>query len=140
MSVKNRLKLYLKHQNLTVKEFEKSINVSNGYVNSISKSIGIEKLEDISQKYSDLNLNWLLVNDGDMLKKGHNISKTYQSNKLPYEKVFEFLKILFTQEDELLKYEKYATWKKLVEINALNVYKLNKYQELIKNKEKIVNL
>lgn len=61
MSVKERLKSFIKDEGLSVKAFEESINVSNGYVNSISKSIGQKKLELILEKYPNLNLEWLLT-------------------------------------------------------------------------------
>lgn len=69
MNVKERLKKYIKHQNITQSEFEKSINASNGYVNSITKSIGLDKLEKILENYSNLNLYWLLTGQGEMLRK-----------------------------------------------------------------------
>lgn len=68
MSVKDRLKTYIKHCGLGVSNFEKSINVSNGYVNNMSKSIGIDKLELILEKYSNLSLEWLITGKGEMLK------------------------------------------------------------------------
>jgi hypothetical protein len=67
MSVKDRLKKFVKYSNLTVKAFETSINVSNGYVNNMSKSIGIDKLELVLEKYSNLNLEWLITGKGEML-------------------------------------------------------------------------
>ncbi|AUX17383.1 hypothetical protein [Flavobacterium columnare] len=68
MSVKNRLKDFIKSQNLTVSAFEKSINVSNGYVNSISKGIGGEDFMTILEKSPNLNINWLLTGKDEMLK------------------------------------------------------------------------
>jgi hypothetical protein len=68
MSVKDRLKKYVTSQGLAVSTFEKSIGVSNGYVNSISKGIGGEKLILIIEKYPNLNIEWLLVGKGEMLK------------------------------------------------------------------------
>lgn len=68
MNVKERLKFYIKHIDLSNKAFEKSINVSNGYVNNISKSIGLEILETIIEKYSNLNLEWLITGKGEMLR------------------------------------------------------------------------
>ena len=38
MSVKDRLNEYLKSKNIRKSHFEKSINVSNGYINSLSGS------------------------------------------------------------------------------------------------------
>lgn len=68
MTVKERIKIVIKHYNLTVSAFEKSLNASNGYVNSISKSIGLDKITLILEKYSDLNIEWLLSGKGEMLK------------------------------------------------------------------------
>ncbi|WP_447767039.1 hypothetical protein [Sphingobacterium faecium] len=68
MSVKNRLKDYLKSQKIAIATFEKSIGVSNGYVNSISKSIGLDKLELIIENYSNMNIEWLLTGKGPIVK------------------------------------------------------------------------
>lgn len=68
MSVKERLKNYIKHIGISIIDFEKSINVSNGYVNSISKGIGNDKISLIVENYPNLNLDWLLTGKGDMLR------------------------------------------------------------------------
>ena len=69
MNVKQRLRSFIKAQSISIKAFEESINASNGYVNSISKSIGLDKLESIIEIYPNLNLEWLLTGEGEMLKK-----------------------------------------------------------------------
>lgn len=68
MNVKNRLRQFIKFQNITIKAFEESINASNGYVNSISKSIGLDKLEKMIEEYPNINIEWLLTGKGEMLK------------------------------------------------------------------------
>jgi hypothetical protein len=68
MSVKDRVKIFIKASGLTVSAFEKSIEASNGYVNSISKSIGGNKTLFINREYSSLNMDWLLTGKGEMLK------------------------------------------------------------------------
>lgn len=68
MSVKIRIKDFCQSENITISAFEASIGVSNGYVNAISKSIGIDKLNTIIEKYSNLNIEWLLTGRGEMLK------------------------------------------------------------------------
>ena len=77
MSVKDRIKEFCKVEKLSVTAFETSIGVSNGYVNSISKSIGIEKLNTIIENYSNLNIEWLLTGKGPMLKSAEPID-TYK--------------------------------------------------------------
>lgn len=68
MSVKERLKKFIKSEDLTATDFEKSIDAGNSYVNNISRSIGLDKLEVISKLYPRLNIEWLLVGVGEMYK------------------------------------------------------------------------
>lgn len=68
MTVKDRVKAFCKSENITVSAFEASIGVANGYVNAISKSIGLDKIKIILEKYPNLNIEWLLVGYGDMHK------------------------------------------------------------------------
>lgn len=67
-SIKDRLSVFIRYKNLSKYAFEKSIGVSNGFFNSINKSIGSDKLGYISKTYPDLNIDWLLTGDGEMLK------------------------------------------------------------------------
>jgi hypothetical protein len=69
MNVKERIKKFAKYSKITISAFEKSILVTNGYVNSISKSIGIDKIELILERYPNLNIEWLLAGRGEMLKE-----------------------------------------------------------------------
>ena len=59
MGIKERLIEYLKFKNIRKVHFEKSINVSNGYVNNIVKNIPHEKMTLIKNLYPDLNIDWL---------------------------------------------------------------------------------
>jgi transcriptional regulator with XRE-family HTH domain len=68
MSVKKRIKIFIESQKMSISEFEKSISVGNGYINNISKSIGIDKLNLILEKYSNLNVEWLITGKGEMLR------------------------------------------------------------------------
>ncbi|MDM1514605.1 transcriptional regulator, partial [Myroides odoratimimus] len=61
MSVKERLKSFISSQKTTISAFEKEIKASNGYINSISKSIGLDKISKIKEKFPNLNLEWLLT-------------------------------------------------------------------------------
>ena len=75
MTVKDRLKLFCRESGMPISVFEKSINVSNGYINSISKGLGIDILNTIIEKYSNLNIEWVLSGKGNMLKTSHEDSK-----------------------------------------------------------------
>lgn len=76
MTVKNRIKEFCKSENLSISAFEDTIRVSNGYVNSISKSIGIDKLNTILEIYPNINLEWLLTGKGKMLKGQEEVLDT----------------------------------------------------------------
>lgn len=67
--VKERLLKYIKSIEMPTSEFEKKIGVSNGYINSISKSIQPDKLENISKSFPDLSITWLLLGVGNMSRK-----------------------------------------------------------------------
>lgn len=69
-SVKERLIRYLAYKKMGQARFEKSIGVSNGFVNNIRSSIQPERLQKIAQIYPELNIAWLMVGDlgGKMLK------------------------------------------------------------------------
>lgn len=69
-TVKERLSEYLKAKRITKAEFGRSIGVSASYVTSMRDngraSIGVEKIERIRQRYTDLNIEWLLTGSGKM--------------------------------------------------------------------------
>ena len=69
--VKERLVRYLGHKGLAQGKFEKSVGMSNGYVNNIRQSIQPDKLLKIAQNYPDLNIAWLMIGSlgGQMLKE-----------------------------------------------------------------------
>jgi hypothetical protein len=72
MSVQERLKIFIESQGLNVKQFEQKSGLSNGFVKSISRSIGGKALPKIKKAFPDLNELWLLHGNGNMLKSTHN--------------------------------------------------------------------
>lgn len=66
-SVRGRVYSFIEKKRLSVRDFERSIGASNGYVGSIRRSIGAEKLSGILSAYPDLNRDWLLYGEGSML-------------------------------------------------------------------------
>ncbi len=67
-TVKERLIAYLKSQGVSQRAFEQQIGVSNGYVNNIRVSIQPEKIQRIAKCYPNLNIDWLLLGSGTMIK------------------------------------------------------------------------
>ncbi|OWP85669.1 MULTISPECIES: hypothetical protein [Flavobacterium] len=102
MSVKERLKIYLKSINSSVKAFESSLNVANGYVNSISKSIGIDKIELIIEKYPNLDIEWLLIGKGEMLKTNITTEAVQENSGIDYKELAEARKETIESQKETI--------------------------------------
>ena len=66
--VKDRLLDFISQIDIPVSEFERVIEVSNGYVRNISKSIQPYVLEKISDNYPSLDITWLLIGRGEMFR------------------------------------------------------------------------
>ena len=67
-SIKQRLTLFINNKNISTREFERNCHLSNGYINSMKKGLGLEKLENILHYYPELNREWLLAGKGEMIK------------------------------------------------------------------------
>ncbi|GIZ15544.1 hypothetical protein [Capnocytophaga catalasegens] len=65
-SVKERIIKFLAYLKIGQNKFEKQIGLSNGYINNV-KSIGSDKLNKILKEYPQLNLEWLITGEGEML-------------------------------------------------------------------------
>ncbi len=63
-----RLSAFINHIGIPVSQFERKCGFSNGYVRSVSNSIGSDKLRALSDIYPELSIEWLLTGKGDMLK------------------------------------------------------------------------
>ena len=68
MNAKDRLLIFLSNLNIGQGAFEKNVGISNGYINNSKGSIGSQILNKISIKYPELNTEWILNGEGEMLK------------------------------------------------------------------------
>ena len=73
--VKERLISYLEYAGINKSEFGRRIGVSNAFVTSIRKSIQPNKIVAINKEFPDLDTNWLLTGEGEMLKGTDQVSK-----------------------------------------------------------------
>ncbi|SHF94218.1 S24 family peptidase [Flavobacterium johnsoniae] len=65
-----RIKQYLDYKGIRIRAFERVVGMSNGSFASQlknNKTIGVDKLENILHQYPDINSEWLLKGNGDML-------------------------------------------------------------------------
>lgn len=68
MSIKERIIEYCRVRGISIRQFEIQCKLSNGYVSSMRKGLGAEKLENVLNAFPDLNRDWLLYGEGRMLK------------------------------------------------------------------------
>ncbi|MCR4033587.1 MULTISPECIES: S24 family peptidase [Flavobacterium] len=67
----HRIKKYIDSKGIKVSVLEREVGMSNGSFASQlknNKTIGVDKLENILRKYTDVNPEWLLTGNGSMLK------------------------------------------------------------------------
>lgn len=89
-TVKSRLLTYLKAKKISQTEFTRSLGVSSTYVGAMRKGIPASKLKVIGEKYPDLNREWLLYGEGEMLndenvESGSSLGNEYKTLLLPVE-------------------------------------------------------
>lgn len=80
-SVKDRTIEFVKYKGITMKTFEIRCGLSSGYVTSMRKGFGSDKLSNVLTAFPELNRDWLLYGEGEMLKS--NISQTSHGNNSP---------------------------------------------------------
>lgn len=67
----DRIKEFIDYKKVSVNKFSKTVGASNSYFNKLFKnksSIGSDRLTRILNEYQDLNSEWLLTGEGEMLK------------------------------------------------------------------------
>lgn len=69
MTLKERLIQFIAYKNLNISRFNRIIGVSPSYVQNMSNNIGVEIRERISQAFPELNMEWLIRGEGDMIIK-----------------------------------------------------------------------
>lgn len=68
-AVKERLIAFINYLGMSKNAFENACGLSTRYVSNISASVSPDKLKQISLKFPELNVEWLLTGQGDMLRK-----------------------------------------------------------------------
>lgn len=67
-TAKERLIEFIKTKGIGQTKFEKICGLSNGYINSLRKAPSYEKVQIIIGSFPDLNPEWLLTGEGEMLR------------------------------------------------------------------------
>jgi phage repressor protein C with HTH and peptisase S24 domain len=76
-TMKQRMNEFLAYIDMSQGKFEKSVDMSNGWVNKIGDSIREDNLKKISEVYPMLNIAWLKTGVGSMLNNGESEETLY---------------------------------------------------------------
>lgn len=79
---KERLVMFLKYKKLSQGKFEKIAGLSNGYVNKLRRDVSASSMEKIVCAFPELNPNWLMVGEGEMLRQGNTASADHSPNAI----------------------------------------------------------
>lgn len=61
---------FIGYLNISVAEFERNCELSNGAVSKMGDNTRTSTIDKISNRYPDLNTTWLRTGEGEMLKSG----------------------------------------------------------------------
>ena len=75
MTISERLIAFIHSEGLSMCEFERIISAGNGYVARIRKSIKPSRIAVISSKFPQLNIQWLLNGEGEMLQNMQQVNE-----------------------------------------------------------------
>ena len=106
-TLKERLIEFIKSQGLSQGKFEKRINFSNGYVNSISKGIGGDKLQRIIGEFPQLNSDWLLYGRGNMLNNEKEVpAGNIEMSREVFDKISQLIDTVCSQQGMIADQQK----------------------------------
>lgn len=101
ISIKQRLITFIKSRGLSIRKFESTVGLSNGYINQLRHAPSNDKLSMILDKFPEINKVWLMTGEGEMLKpsvvqnnkNGDNIQgQSVKVNKSSHDELVEIMK------------------------------------------------
>lgn len=111
---------YISYKRMTVQMFELKTGISNGSVAKMGDNTRRSTLDKISNKFPDLNTDWLLTGEGEMLKTTQSVGDISNSNVSGVN--------VNGKEIHISSMEAYSTLLKIVESNLKTT---EKFQEQI---------
>lgn len=122
MTTKEKIIKYLKHKNISKREFYTRTGLSNGFLDS-GKHLGTENLALIINNFPDLNIKWIVLDEGNMIIEAKNIEQ--QTNKSKDNNDVSALKLLIIEKNKLIEAKD-----RLIE----------EQDKLLKEKERLINI
>jgi transaldolase len=135
----HRIKKYLDFKGISVSAFEKNLSFSNGSFASQlkkSKTMGVDKLEHILNKHTDLDANWLLTGKGQMIKK--NKTEPLNTEKTTFKEGLNSNDVVLLEKDLESARKELESQKYIIELqkDAIDKFK----EDVQKLKSEISNL
>jgi hypothetical protein len=105
-TVKERIITFMRYKNISVSAFERRCKFSNGYLRALKHEPSLGKLEEILLEFPELNKNWLLTGEGEMLnttpisqhvENSDHISQFGDVNSMSEEIINKFLEEIAAQ-------------------------------------------
>lgn len=75
-TTQDRIKIFICFKGLSVKRFEELTGLSNGYINSMKKGFGEQKLYGVLKVFPELNRDWLVYGEGEMLVQSQSLTQS----------------------------------------------------------------
>lgn len=120
MDVRDRITQFIAYKRMSKRRFQASIGVSSSYIQGITSGMSADVLHKISSTYPDLNTDWLLTGEGEMLKTTQSVGDISNSNVSGVN--------VNGKEIHISSMEAYSTLLKIVESNLKTT---EKFQEQI---------
>ena len=71
-TIKERISQIIDYKGMNAYSFEKYCELANGYIKSVNVDVGSTKLEKILRKLPEISPDWLIMGEGEMLRKDDN--------------------------------------------------------------------
>lgn len=85
MTVKDRLIKLANVTSKSIRDFEQKCSLGNGFMNKSNGNITSDKVKSIVKVFPNLNLDWLIMGDGDMFKdKANGIAAKKDIASIPF--------------------------------------------------------
>lgn len=87
--IKERIQALIQALDMSGREFCKSIGQSDSWNRTIGKNIGTDVVVNILTTYPQVNINWLILGEGDIFRKNYPAELKEESNILYFNKNYE---------------------------------------------------
>ncbi|EHM7979745.1 peptidase S24 [Elizabethkingia anophelis] len=79
----DRILQFIRYKGINKSTFYKEVGLSNGFLDKATKNIGTSKIEQMLKAYPEINPDWFLTGEGNMLKSDVHTTGIKESKK-PY--------------------------------------------------------